>query len=73
VFLGHQALINDVKFSPNGRLIASASFDKSVKLWDGTTGKYVHPSTPNFQNYLNLNQLPFRAVFNSTAGKMRKN
>lgn len=38
---GHQALINDVKFSPNGRLIASASFDKSVKLWDGTTGKFL--------------------------------
>lgn len=38
---GHQALINDVRFSPNGRLIASASFDKSVKLWDGTTGKFL--------------------------------
>lgn len=38
---GHQQLINDVKFSPDGRLIASASFDKSIKLWDGKTGKYV--------------------------------
>lgn len=36
---GHQQLINDVKFSPDARLIASASFDKSVKLWDGKTGK----------------------------------
>ena len=36
---GHQQLINDVKFSPDGRLIASASFDKSIKLWDGKTGK----------------------------------
>ena len=36
---GHQQLINDVAFSPNGRLIASASFDKSVKLWEGKTGK----------------------------------
>lgn len=36
---GHQQLINEVCYSPNGRLIASASFDKSVKLWDGKTGK----------------------------------
>lgn len=35
---GHQQLINDVKFSPDMRLVASASFDKSVKLWCGRTG-----------------------------------
>lgn len=38
---GHQNLINDVKFSPDMRLVASASFDKSVKIWQGTTGKFV--------------------------------
>ena len=36
-----QALINQVQFSPDGRMIASGSFDKSVKLWDGVTGKYI--------------------------------
>jgi ribosome assembly protein 4 len=36
---GHQQLINDVKFSPDTRLIASASFDKSIKLWEGKSGK----------------------------------
>lgn len=36
---GHQQLVNDVKFSPDGRLICSASFDKSIKVWDGKTGK----------------------------------
>uniref|UniRef100_A0A1I8B332 WD_REPEATS_REGION domain-containing protein n=1 Tax=Meloidogyne hapla TaxID=6305 RepID=A0A1I8B332_MELHA len=29
-----------VQFSPDGRTIASASFDKSIKLWDGWTGKF---------------------------------
>ncbi|XP_053981698.1 notchless protein homolog 1 [Hylaeus volcanicus] len=38
---GHQQLINDVKFSPDGRMIASASFDKSIKLWESNTGKYI--------------------------------
>ncbi|KAJ6657343.1 hypothetical protein lerEdw1_002710 [Lerista edwardsae] len=38
---GHQALINQVVFSPDTRIIASASFDKSVKLWEGRTGKYL--------------------------------
>ncbi|KAL0271924.1 UNVERIFIED_CONTAM: hypothetical protein PYX00_005072 [Menopon gallinae] len=38
---GHQQLVNDVKFSPDGRLIASASFDKSIKLWESKTGRFV--------------------------------
>ncbi|EFJ07692.1 hypothetical protein SELMODRAFT_236231 [Selaginella moellendorffii] len=38
---GHQQLVNHVYFSPDGRWIASASFDKSVKLWNGYTGEYV--------------------------------
>ncbi|XP_033123201.1 notchless protein homolog 1-like [Anneissia japonica] len=38
---GHQQPINEVLFSPDTRLIASASFDKSVKLWDGRTGKFI--------------------------------
>lgn len=38
---GHQQLINHVQFSPDGRWLLSASFDKSVRMWDGTTGKFV--------------------------------
>eukprot|EP00892_Ulva_mutabilis_P005137 jgi/Ulvmu1/2996/UM015_0036.1 len=38
---GHQQLINHVQFSPDGRWLLSASFDKSVKLWDGVTGQFL--------------------------------
>ncbi|KAM7262586.1 hypothetical protein ACFE04_000269 [Oxalis oulophora] len=38
---GHQQLVNHVYFSPDGHFIASASFDKSVKLWNGSTGQFV--------------------------------
>lgn len=34
-------LVNHVYFSPDGQWVASASFDKSIKLWNGTTGKFV--------------------------------
>jgi len=30
-----------VQFSPDGRWIVSASFDKSVKLWDGVKGTFI--------------------------------
>lgn len=38
---GHQQLINVVAFSPDGRYIASGSFDKSIKLWSGSSGKFI--------------------------------
>ncbi|KAF2293401.1 hypothetical protein GH714_001297 [Hevea brasiliensis] len=38
---GHQKLVNHVYFSPDGQWVASASFDGSVKLWNGVTGNFV--------------------------------
>lgn len=42
---GHQQLINQIMFSPDGRFFASASFDKKVKLWCGKTGRFISTLT----------------------------
>lgn len=39
---GHARQINQAVFSPNGQFIASCSFDRTVRLWSGSDGKFLH-------------------------------
>ncbi|HEY9670467.1 MAG TPA: TIR domain-containing protein [Waterburya sp.] len=51
---GHDNDVNSVSFSPNGQLIATASRDKTVKLWS-RDGKLLH----TFSNDANVNSVSF--------------
>jgi WD40 repeat protein len=39
--LSHQGAVHDVTFSPDGRYIASASWDGSARIFDARTGKLI--------------------------------
>jgi WD40 repeat protein/uncharacterized caspase-like protein len=40
--LGHQATISQIKYSPDGKIIASASWDQTIKLWQAQTGELIN-------------------------------
>ncbi|RUT04401.1 hypothetical protein DSM106972_046290 [Dulcicalothrix desertica PCC 7102] len=42
---GHTDWVNSVVFSPDGKTLASASWDKTIKLWKGATGKLIFTIT----------------------------
>ena len=42
---GHESRINDLDFLPDGRILASASDDRTVRLWDVATGETMQVLT----------------------------
>ncbi len=43
---GHKDFIRDIVFSPDGKYLASASMDKTIRVWDMSTGKSLYTLEP---------------------------
>ena len=37
--MSHGALVNDLAFSPDGQWLATASLDKTARVWEAATGR----------------------------------
>ena len=42
---GHSSDVNSVAFAPDGKILASASDDKTIKLWNSATGQEIRTLT----------------------------
>jgi WD40 repeat protein len=55
---GHQDMISNLSYSPDGKTIASSSDDKTIKLWDAVTGKLLHTLKGHQGGVLNFSYSP---------------
>jgi RNA polymerase sigma factor (sigma-70 family) len=58
VLRGHADSVFAVAFSPDGKTIASGSFDKTIKLWDVATGKEIRTLSGHTKEVVSISFSP---------------
>ena len=51
---GHTDLVWSVAFSPNSKMLARASWDKTARLWNVNTGRLLHTLTGHTNEVLSV-------------------
>ena len=64
---GHANSVNGVSFSPDGKMLASASNDKTVKLWDTSTGKEIKTLTGHANSVNGVSFSPYGKMLASAS------
>ncbi|MEH1819446.1 MAG: WD40 repeat domain-containing protein, partial [Nostoc sp.] len=65
---GHANSVYGISFSPDGKMLASASGDKTVKLWDTTTGKEIKTLTGHTNEVNGISFSPDGKMLASASG-----
>ncbi|OAB57660.1 hypothetical protein AY600_00655 [Phormidium willei BDU 130791] len=55
---GHNGGVTSISFSPNGRLIASAGSDRTIRVWDSQSGKEIQRLAGNTSTVASLSFSP---------------
>jgi WD40 repeat protein/uncharacterized protein YegL len=55
---GHSSFVYAVKFSPDGKILASGSWDKTIKTWDPMIGNNIHTMNGHTQGIKSLSFSP---------------